>query len=90
MIILEPDPDVEPGHQWIQVPITPDGYALCRLLTGRDPGIFTFLLKDGSRVYRLPHDAIVDARILDLINPLSHVRFSAPDLVQLTLTESPE
>lgn len=85
LIELIPDPNIEPGHQWITLPITPQGSALCRLLTGMDAGVFTFKTESGSLVFRLPHDADVDQRILELINQLAHARFSAPGLVQLTM-----
>lgn len=88
-ITIVPDPNVEPGHQWLHIPVTPAGHALCRLLLGTDPGPFVFKTEAGELVFRMPHDANVDQHMLDVIHMLAHVRFSAPDLIQLTLTETP-
>jgi len=85
MIKLEPDPDIEPGHQWIILPNTTEGLALGTFLTNNDTGAHAQFID--NQLY-VPHNAAVDARIVDLINELAHVRFSAPGLVQLELTEA--
>ncbi len=38
----------------------------------------------------IPHDAKVDERIVNLIDQLAHARYQAPDLIQMTMKESPE
>lgn len=81
LITLEPDPDIEPGHQWLVVKDTEAGRALITLLCDRQP-----LIKRGQDLL-LPHDQRVDQNLVALINKLAHVRFSAPDLVQLMLVE---
>lgn len=83
-ITLEPEFDIEPGHQWIVVPNTKDGHALVRLLTGDRPPI-----RRGDQLL-VPHDAKVDARILHLIDQLAHARYQAPGLIQMTLKEIQE
>lgn len=94
LITLEPDPAIEPGHQWLILPTTSDGNALARLLSGKSD-VYEFAALDGENVgetalvLRIPHSVEVDRNILLLINLLAHVRFSAPDLVQLSLIESP-
>jgi len=79
-IDLQPDPNVEPGHQWLVVPNNPEGLALVGLLMpyGKLP---TF---DSDSIY-IPHNHVVDQNIVDVINALAHVRFQSPTLVQLTL-----
>lgn len=90
LITLEPDPAIEPGHQWLILPTTSDGNALAKLLSGKSD-VYEFAALDGETalVLRIPHSVEVDRNILHLINLLAHVRFSAPDLVQLSLIESP-
>lgn len=80
---LVKDENVEPGHQWILLPKTAQGIALAQILTGG------FVLLADTRI-RVAHTAEVDRRIVELVNLLAQVRFSAPDLVQLTLMESKE
>jgi hypothetical protein len=81
-ITLEPDPDIEPGHQWIVIPDSENGWALMTLLgCDHQPTI-----KRGNEIL-IAHDQQVDRAIVQLINQLAHVRFSAPDLVQLMLAE---
>lgn len=83
-ISLEPKPSIEPGQQWIIVPDTDEGRALVQLLTGGEPFVHrgTDLL--------VPHDDIVDQRMVQLIDQLAHVRYQAPELIQLTLKEMEE
>jgi hypothetical protein len=87
MIALKPDLNIQPGHQWLAVPNDPTGWALATLLCGEwqlpsaDETLETILI---------PHNATVDRAIVKLIDELAHVRFSAPDLVQMTLLEVPE
>lgn len=83
LITLEPDMSIEPGHQWLVVKDAEAGHALIALLWGRLP-----LVKRGQDLI-FPHDERVDQNLVALINELAQVRFSAPDLVQLMLTESP-
>lgn len=82
-IALEPNMNIEPGHQWLVIPDTRDGRALALLLGGLP------LVKRGGSLL-VPHSAPVDERILNLIDQLAHVRYQAPDLIQLTLQEVPE
>ena len=83
LITLEPNPHIEPGHQWLKIAPTQTGEALVRLLTGQD-NIAEFFVPE-LNMYAIPHDHNVDGALVHLINELAHVRFSAPDLVQLTL-----
>lgn len=83
-IHLETETHIDPGHQWIVVPDTDDGRALVHLLTGGQP-----LVHRGDALV-FPHDANVDQRLVQLIDQLAHVRFQAPDLVQLTIKEIEE
>lgn len=81
-IIFEPDPNVEPGHQWLVLPNNMAGLALAELLTG-GPVDSHWL----DKTIRVPHTADVDGRIVALINQLAHARYSSPSLVQLQLME---
>ncbi|MGB8984143.1 MAG: hypothetical protein WCC12_19905 [Anaerolineales bacterium] len=83
-ITLEAELSVEPGHQQIVIPDTDEGRALVQLLTGTQP-----LAQRGSDLL-VPHDANVDERMMQLIDQLAHVRYQAPDLIQLTLKEAGE
>jgi len=84
-IKLEPDMSVEPGHQVLVLPATCEGNRLaCLLAVVDDAWIFT---EDATEL-RIPHTAEVDDRIVELIDQLSHVRFSAPGLIQLTMEEA--
>lgn len=85
-IDLRPDMTVQPGHQHLVLPYTEEGCALALLLTGSS---YRDLVKFRSGVtLSIPHTAVVDANIVQLIDELAHVRFSAPELLQLTLEES--
>jgi len=86
MIAMKPDPAIEPGHQWLVVPNDPAGWALATLLCGE------WLLPSADETLEtilIPHNATVDHAIVKLIDELAHVRFSAPDLVQMALEEIP-
>ncbi len=83
-ITLEPEMGIEPGHQWIVVPDTDEGRALVQILTDATP-----LIQRGGDLL-IPHNAKVDERIVNLIDQLAHARYQAPDLIQMTLQESPE
>ena len=83
-IQLRPDPDIEPGHQWLIVPNDPEGLALVGLLVPRGNAPQVFL---GDAIH-IPHNASVDQNIMDLINALADVRYQSPTLVQLTLVEA--
>lgn len=85
-IEFQPDPIIEPGHQWLVVPNNPEGLALADLLMPRG---------DAPRVFKdeyihIPHDHVVDQNIVNLIDQLAHARFSAPSLVQLRMVEDME
>lgn len=80
-IALEPDVNIEPGHQWLVLPNTPEGQVMARLLIGSAPTV-----RRGEHIL-IPHDAHVDGQIVELINALAHVRYQSPVLVQLTLKE---
>jgi len=82
-IKLVPDADIEPGHQWLVLPYTEQSISLCVLLMGT----FQPAFHDGQIC--VAHTAEVDERLVALIDQLAHVRFSAPGLVQLTLTAAP-
>lgn len=82
LITTEPDMNIEPGHQWLVLPDDVEGDALLTLLDGTTPTI-----KRGDNIL-LAHDYEVDQKIVALIDQLAHVRFSAPGLVQLELTET--
>jgi hypothetical protein len=84
-IHLETDMHVEPGHQRLVLPYTDEGCALALLLTGEH---YRDLVKfrSGSSL-SIPHTEIVDTNIVQIIDALAHVRFSAPELLQLTLEE---
>ena len=81
-IRLLPDESVQPGHQVLVLPKDTEGIALAKLLTNG------LAIQSESEIF-VPHTAEVDERIVDLINALAHVRFSAPQVVQMTLEESP-
>lgn len=83
MITLEPDMNIEPGHQWIVLPADLTGYALADLLLN---GSLSKMRTDGASLM-IAHDHEVDARIVTLIDELAHVRFLAPNLIQLTMEE---
>ena len=84
-ILLEPEFIIEPGHQWLVLSDTKEGQALAILLTA-----------DGSPIVRrgnqllVPHDDLVDRRIVALINELANARYQSPALVQLTMEEVTE
>jgi hypothetical protein len=84
-IDLQPDSDIEPGHQWLVVPNNPEGLALVGLLVPRGHAPLMF----NAEHIRIPHNESVDQNIVDLINALAHVRFQSPTLVQLTLQVAP-
>lgn len=85
-IDLQPDPNIEPGHQWLVIPNSPEGLALATLLMPRGdaPRVFK-----GENIY-IPHGQSVDQNIVELIDQLAHVRYQAPGLIQMTLQEIPE
>ena len=83
-IQLEPDMSIEPGHQVLVLPYSEEGRALARLLAGED---VIWRYYTGTDI-RIPHNATVDARMVALIDLLAHMRYRAPDLVQLTLEEA--
>ena len=84
-IQLKKDMSVEPGHQVLVLPYTEEGCALALLLTGLQ---YRDLVKFASGITLIiPHTDVVDANIVQMIDQLADVRFSAPDLVQLTLEE---
>jgi len=82
LITLEPDMSIEPGHQWIVLPDTDEGHALRTLLFGNGGAV----IKRG-KYFMIAHDEHVDAQIVKLIDELAHVRFLAPNLIQLTMEE---
>lgn len=84
LIKLEPDMSIEPGHQWLVMDNDVDGYCLATLLLNNE---MEKAKSDGERLF-IAHTDDVDRRILALIDQLSHVRFSAPGLIQMTLQES--
>lgn len=82
LITTEPDMNIEPGHQFIVLPESEEGYAILALLGGDHP-----VIKRGNEIL-LAHDYHVDRTIVQLIDELAHVRFSAPGLVQMTFAEA--
>lgn len=89
-IDLVPDMSIEPGHQVIKMELAEDSKALSFLLTG-ERDVWLLCKNDESAdtgvSIHIPHTAEVDARIVELIDQLAHVRFSAPGLVQMTMAE---
>jgi hypothetical protein len=83
LIMLEPDMSIEPGHQVIVLTNNAQGQALAMLLTGG------FVRHQGGTI-RVDHTYDVDKNIVKLIDELAHVRFSAPNLVQMTMAEVTE
>lgn len=82
-IRTKPDMKIDPGHQWLVLPDTPQGHALALLLAQH-----LTVTKDGDHLL-VPHTFVVDTAIVDLIDALAHVRFSAPHLVQFSLMSAP-
>lgn len=87
-IVLQADMSIEPGHQWIELPVTTQGLALGKLLTGVEDMFTYFESNEQGLFIKIAHTAEVDARIVELVDQLAHVRFSAPGLVQMVLEES--
>lgn len=81
-IVLEPELGIEPGHQWLVLSDTPEGRALAFLLMGGLP-----FVRRGKQIL-VPHNERVDRQLVTLIDELAHVRYQAPDLVQLTMEEA--
>lgn len=84
LITTKPDMSIEPGHQWLVVDVSAEGYCLAGLLLNNE---MEKARSDGEQIL-IAHTYDVDRRIVALIDELAHVRFSAPDLVQMTLQES--
>jgi hypothetical protein len=84
LITLEPDMSIEPGHQWLLLDDSLEGAALAILLTGDT------VLEEHDGLIHVPHTADVDERIVKLIDELAHVRFSAPNMVQMIMAEVTE
>jgi hypothetical protein len=82
-IATKPDMSIEPGHQWLMIWNNLEGYALAYAIAGQAQ-----IRKEGQFLL-VAHTQAVDETIMDLINQLAHVRFSAPNLVQITLLEVP-
>jgi hypothetical protein len=92
LITLLRDVTVEPGHQVLAIDTDTvegvDGFYLASmLLSPVPPEEWSY---DEQHRVLVPHTADVDRRIVDLINELAHVRYSAPEMVQLTLKEAEE
>jgi hypothetical protein len=83
-IRLEPEMSIEPGHQWLVVSDSPEGWALVTLLMGHSKVV----VKRGKDLL-IPHDARTDENIIKMINTLAHVRYQSPELVQLTMIADP-
>ena len=83
LITTEPDMNIEPGHQWIVLPDTEEGWSLLTLFGCENQPT----IKRGNEIL-VAHDQQVDQAIVQLIDELAHVRFSAPGLVQMTMTET--
>jgi hypothetical protein len=93
LIQLIPDATIEPGHQMLAIDIDTidddlDGFYLAAILNAPLPPEEWTYDENGRRAL-VPHTADVDTKIVTLINELAHVRFSAPTLVQLTLSSVP-
>ena len=82
-ITLIPDMQIEPGHQWIVVENTEMGRSLANVLLS---GLLKLQPIDGDALL-IPHDHVVDARIVTLIDQLAYIRYSAPGLVQMTFEQ---
>lgn len=84
IITTQPDVNVDPGHQWLVLPDSDQGYALALILA---PHMLPKRDMEGNLL--IPHTHLIDTHILELINALAHVRFSAPGLVQISLPMAP-
>lgn len=88
LIELIPDAKVEPGHQVLAIDFERGFYLAALLVEPLPPESWSYS-EDGNRMIVLvPHTDAVDQKIMDLINELAHVRYSAPNLVQMTLSEA--
>jgi len=85
LITLEPDPNIEPGHQWLALPYSIEGMELANVLAPMDDQLITSTDRGSEILIR--HTHAVDQRIVELIDALAHVRFSAPGLVQMRMEE---
>lgn len=83
LITTEPDMSIEPGHQWLVVDVSAEGYCLAGLLLNNE---MEKARSDGEQIM-IAHTYDVDRRIVALIDELAHVRFSAPNLLQLSMEE---
>ena len=79
LIGTEPDARIDPGHQWLVFTDNPTGRALASVLAA--PLVPTC---DGSTL-RIPHNPAVDRQLTLLVDLFAHIRFTAPEFIQLTL-----
>ncbi len=85
-VAVEPDADVETGHQWLLLSIAGGGGQLAALLDPQWEERGRAALSPDGRWARVAHSAQVDERLKRLVDLVAHLRQSAPGLVQLTLT----
>src|SRR5574341_1360972 len=88
-IAVEPDGNVEPGHQWVLISAAGGaGLALVYVLSGMDLqqlGTENEVALGDETYFRIPHTAEVDRRLRELVDLCAAIRFAAPGLVQLTI-----
>lgn len=80
-VLTRTDPDIEPGHQYLLISNTPLGRALATILTSAirpEPAADGYL--------NIAHDYQVDENLMLLVNLAAHIRMTAPDMIQLTLS----
>lgn len=78
--VAQPDANVEPGHQKLLISNTPLGRAFVIVFAS----IFT-PRPDANGYLCIPHDYMMDERLLFMINLAAHVRMTAPEMMQLNL-----
>lgn len=85
-IYVHPAPDVQPGGQAILVaPADHEGLMLLCALTGATSDRVALTNCVSGRAWQIAHDAIVDQRLVDLVDLCAALRYAAPELVQLPL-----
>ena len=91
-IRTEPADGIEPGHQIIYIgPVDIEAQSLLCALTGITP-MLQVRIRDifGITWVVAPHNAIADERITQLVDICADLRFTAPDMLQLSLLGDPD
>jgi hypothetical protein len=79
-ILAQADSTIEPGHQRLLISNTPLGRALVMAFASISPE------PDPDGYLCIAHDYQVDEHLVLLINLAAHIRMTAPDMMQLTLS----